>query len=155
MSSLEDSAVAIARQAVDAAGYEVVNLKVDGRRHMRIWIDHDPDGVKVDDCVRVNRAVLHALGDQGIDSGAFHVEVLSPGLDRVLTRDKDYTRFAGSQVVVQLLQKRGDRRKWRGRLIGLVNGKITIKNDDPPHEDLGFAKDEIDEIRIVPNLSKK
>lgn len=154
MSSLEDSVVTIARRAVEAAGFEIVLVKIDGRRHVRIWIDRDPEGVKVDDCVRVNRSVQHALGDEGIDPGAFHVEVLSPGLDRVLTRDKDFVRFQGSQVVVHLSKKRGDRRKFRGRLIGLMDGKVTIKNDDPPHEDLGFTRDEIEEVRLVPNFSK-
>jgi ribosome maturation factor RimP len=155
MSSLEDTATGIARGSVETTGYEVVQVKVDGRRHMRIWIDRDPEGVRVDDCVRVNRAVQHALGDAGIDPGAFHVEVLSPGLDRVLTRDKDFTRFAGSLVVVHLSKKRGDRRKFKGRLLGLVEGKIAIKNDEPPHDDLAFAKDEIDEVRLVPNFPKK
>ena len=155
MSSLEDTATGIARGSVEATGFEVVQLKVDGRRHMRIWIDRDPEGVKVADCVLASRAVQHALGDAGIDPGAFHVEVMSPGLDRVLTRDKDYTRFQGSLVVVHLARKRGDRRKYRGRLLGLVEGKIAIKNDDPPHEDLAFTKDEIDEVRLVPNFSKK
>ncbi|MEZ0229098.1 MAG: ribosome maturation factor RimP [Planctomycetota bacterium] len=155
MSALENAAERLANAAVAAAGFEVVQVKIDGRRHMRIWIDKDPEGVKIADCVACNRAVLHAFGDEGIDPGTFHVEVLSPGLDRVLTRDKDYTRFAGSQVIVLLLNKRGDRRKFRGRLVGLVGGKITIKNDDPPHDDLGFEKAEIDEVRVVPNLSKK
>jgi ribosome maturation factor RimP len=155
MSSLEDSAIGIARGSVEATGYEVVSVKVDGRRHMRIWIDRDPDGVKVDDCVRVNRAVQHALADAGIDPGAFHVEVLSPGLDRVLTRDKDFTRFQGSLVVVHLAKKRGDRRKFKGRLLGLLDGKVAIRNDDPPHDDLAFEKGEIDEVRLVPNIAKK
>ncbi|HZU98090.1 MAG TPA: ribosome maturation factor RimP [Planctomycetota bacterium] len=152
MSSLEDTVVGIARKTVVDTGFETVQVKVDGRRHMRIWIDRDPEGVKVDDCVRVNRAVQRALGDEGIDSGAFHVEVLSPGLDRVLTRDKDFTRFAGALVVVHLAKKRGDRRKFKGRLLGLLEGKVAIKNEDPPHEDLAFTKDEIDEVRLVPNL---
>ena len=154
MSALEDMVTAIAHRAVEAAAFEVVLVKIDGRRHMRIWIDRDPTGVTVEDCVRANRAVRHALQEDGIDSGGFQVEVLSPGLDRVLTRDKDFTRFQGSQVIVQLAKKRGDRRKFRGRLVCLVGGQITIKNDDPPHEDLGFEKDEIEEVRIVPNLSK-
>lgn len=155
MSALEKTVETIANHAVVAAGFEIVQLKIDGRRHMRIWIDKDPEGVNIEDCVKCTRAVKHAVSDEGIDSGAFHVEVLSPGLDRVLTRDKDYTRFAGSHVVVLLLQKRGDRRKWKGRLVGLIDGKVTIKNDDAPHDDLAFAKHEIDEVRIVPDVSMK
>jgi ribosome maturation factor RimP len=154
MSSLEDSVVGIARKTVIETGFETVDVKVDGRRHMRIWIDRDPEGVKIGDCMLVNRAVQRALGDEGIDSGAFQVEVLSPGLDRVLTRDKDFARFQGALVVVHLAKKRGDRRKYKGRLHGLVDGKVSIKDEDPPHQDLAFEKDEIDHVRLVPSLGK-
>jgi ribosome maturation factor RimP len=155
MGSLEDSVTAIARRSIEGAGFEVVNVKIDGRRHVRIWIDREPQGVNVEDCIRCNKAVHHGLDDEGIDSGGFHVEVLSPGLDRELTRDKDFTRFQGSLVVVHLAKKRGDRRKFKGRLLGLVEGKVAIKNEDPPHDDLAFTKDEIEAVRLVPNLQKK
>jgi ribosome maturation factor RimP len=155
MSALEETVVRVARASVEAAGYEIVDVKLDGRRHMRIWIDRDPEGVKIDDCVNVSKHVRHGLEEQGIESGAFHVEVLSPGLDRVLTRDKDFTRFAGSVVYVHLSRKRGDRRKYKGRLVGLIDGKVAIKDDDPPHQDLAFEKDEIAEVRLVPNFTKK
>ena len=155
MSILEDTAIAIARRSIETSGFELVDVKLDGRRHLRIWIDREPEGVKVADCVQCNRAVQRALEEGGLDAGAFHVEVLSPGLDRVLTRDKDFSRFQGAVVVVHLAKKRGDRRKFKGRLLGLVDGKVAIKNDDPPHEDLAFTKDEIDEVRLVPSFPPK
>src|SRR5437763_11397477 len=107
--TLESSVLSIIEKAVPETGCELVDVKIDGRRHVRVWIDKEPEGVKIVDCALVNRAVKHAMVDAGIDEGAFHVEVLSPGVDRVLTRPKDYTRFQGQLVVVHLARKRGDR----------------------------------------------
>src|SRR5258708_32233830 len=122
MTALEASAVAIARRSVDAAGYEVVDVKIDGRRHMRIWIDRDPEGVKVADCIEANRAVRHGLDEEGLDSGAFQVDVMSPGLDRVLTRAKDFTLFLVSQPAVHLSNNSRRRTRVRGRSLKPLHG---------------------------------
>src|SRR5580692_5702309 len=143
MSSLDARVKPIVEKAVKDVGFEVVDVRVDGRRHVRIWIDKDPEGVMVQDCATVNRAVKRAMSDDGIESGAFHLEVLSPGLDRPLTRDKDFTRFQGSLVVVHLARKRGDRRKFKGRLLGLQQGRVAICEEDT-HADMLFERDEID-----------
>ena len=142
---------ALVEKATAGVGFEVVDCKIDGRRHVRIWIDKEPEGIKVQDCATVNRAVKRAFEEDGLESGAFHLEVLSPGLDRPLTRDKDFARFAGSTVWVHLAKKRGDRRKFKGRLVGLRDGLVVIVEAETSQE-LSFTKDEIDETRIVPDL---
>jgi ribosome maturation factor RimP len=149
--SLDSTLKTLIEKATVGAGFEVVDAKVDGRRHIRIWIDREPVGVNVADCATVNRAVKRAFDEEGLDAGAFHVEVQSPGLDRPLTRDKDYTRFGGSAVIVHLAKKRGDRRKFRGRLVGLRGGQVVIVEADTGQE-LSFTKDEIDETRLVPDV---
>jgi ribosome maturation factor RimP len=147
--SLDDLVVGIVRKAIESTTYEVIDVKIDGRRHVRAWIDKEPDGVSVQSCAEVSRTVKHALQEQGIDAGAFHVEVQSPGLDRLLTRDKDFVRFAGSIVVVHLLQKRGDRRKYKGKLIGLRDGKVVV-HDESTMDEVSIGRDEIAEARLVP-----
>lgn len=147
-----DAAVlSLVRKAVESAGFEVIDAKIDGRRHLRVWIDREPDGIKVQDCATANRAVKNAMADQGMDAGAFHVEVLSPGLDRPLTRDKDFTRFQGSTVVVHLAQKKGDRRKYRGKLVGMRDGRVVVREENAS-EDVVIGRDEIAETRLVPEF---
>ncbi len=148
---LDVTITAAVRRAAESLGLEIVDVKVDGRRHVRVWIDRDPGGVKVEDCAAVNRATNRALRDEGLDAGALHMEVLSPGLDRALTRPKDYERFAGSHVSVRLARKRGDRRNWKGRLIGLRDGVVVIREDGASGEET-FRLAEIEEARIVPEV---
>lgn len=138
-------------KAAATTGFEIVDVRIDGRRHIRVWIDKEPEGIKVQDCTTVTKAIKRTFEEDGLEPGAFHLEVLSPGLDRPLTRDKDYARFAGSVVWVHLAKKRGDRRKFKGRLVGLREAKVVIVEQDT-HQEMAFAHDEIDETRIVPDV---
>jgi ribosome maturation factor RimP len=148
---LEATIAALVRRAAESLGFDVIDVKVDGRRHVRCWIDREPDGVKVQDCADVNRAAKRAIAEDGLESGAFHIEILSPGLDRPLTRPKDYERFVGWTVTVRLAKKRGDRRNWKGKLIGLREGKVVIHEEGAPGEE-SFVLDEVAETRLVPDL---
>ena len=86
----------IVNEAVEAAGCEVVQLKQPNRTTVHVMVDREPDGVGVDDLSRLTRALHEAFEQGGLDPGEFAIEVLSPGLDRPLVRDKDFVRFAGS-----------------------------------------------------------
>ena len=54
-------------------------------------------------------------------------------------------------VVVHLAQKRGDRRKFKGRLVGMRDGQVVIHEAETGQE-LSFTREEIDETRIVPDV---
>lgn len=149
---LDEVVTACARTAVESLGFEVVQLRVDGRRHVRVVIDREPDGVRVDDCAAVNRAAKRAIAERGLDPGEFMIEVLSPGLDRPLTRAKDFVRFTGSTVTVRLARKRGDRRNWKGRLVSFVDDRISLREDGAASDET-FSLDEIEEARLVPDLA--
>lgn len=152
--SLEDTVTRLVRRAVEELGFEVVALKIDGRRHVRVWIDKDPGGVKVQDCADVNRAANRIVREDGLDPGAFQLEVLSPGLDRMLTRPKDFERFTGQTITVRIAHKRGDRRNWKGVLVGFRDGNVVLREEGHSNEE-SFRLEEIEESRLVPDLPKK
>jgi ribosome maturation factor RimP len=155
LSGLEAAVEAIVRKSAEAIGYDVIDLKIDGRRHVRVWIDRDPGGVKIQDCVTVNRAANRALEEGGIDPGSFQIEVLSPGLDRPLKRPKDFERWAGSTITVRTSKRRaGERHNWKGKLVGFRDGRVVIHEEGSSSE-TSFALDDIEESRLVPDLGKK
>ena len=109
-------------------GYEIVQLEWAGnaqRPVVRLRVEHrTPDrAVALDDCALVSRR-LEAWIDQGARLPERYVlEVSSPGLDRPLTRDRDFHRFRGRRVAVrgsQVLCGRASR--LEGELLGLVGG---------------------------------
>lgn len=137
-------------EATEAQGFEVVQLKIDAARRVRVWIDREPDGVNLNDCMALARAFKPLLEAEGFDPGSFQIEVLSPGIDRLLVRDKDFVRFAGQPVVLQLkLKAAGERRKYKGKLTGLTNGRIHLQGDD---DSWSFDRREVREVRLDPIL---
>lgn len=120
-------------QRVEALGYELVELKWGGsgrRPLMKIRIDL-PDsiegqGVTVDDCAKVSRAVEPWLDEREGLSERYVLEVSSPGVDRPLVRARDFERFRGERVAVsgdELLAGRA--RRLEGELLGLEEGTDT------------------------------
>jgi ribosome maturation factor RimP len=144
-----DQVAPFLRKIAEDSGFDVIAVKVDGRRHVRMWVDLEPDGVNVDDTTRLSRALGEALETEGLDPGSFQFEVQSPGLDRLLAREKDFVRFAGGEVKVRLHKKRSDRANYTGTLIGWRDGKVVVADGD---KEWTFALDEIREARLVPDL---
>ncbi|MEX0980374.1 MAG: ribosome maturation factor RimP [Gemmatimonadota bacterium] len=93
---------------IEAQGFELVDLEWAGARSrpiMRVRIDL-PDagpgrGVTVDDCAQVSRAVEGWLDELPDFPERYVLEVSSPGVERPLTRRRDWARFAGQKVVVR------------------------------------------------------
>ncbi|MCO5169952.1 MAG: ribosome maturation factor RimP [Planctomycetes bacterium] len=143
--------IALVERAVEAAGFEVVQVKVDARRNVRVWVDREQGGVAVQDCTRLTRRIRDVFEEDGLDPGSFQVEVQSPGLDRLLVREKDFARFAGKQVTVRLRVKRGERRQFKGPLVGLAGGLVRVTEGQET-----FAFDlarEVEEVRLVPEVA--
>lgn len=137
------------RVGLEVFGVDIVDLRIDPSRRVRIWIDREPNPITLDDCAKLNRQLRHLLEDDGFDPDAIHLELQSPGLDRLLTRARDFERFAGEEVKLILKEKTGDRRTWTGTLVGLREGEIILKNGD---QEQTFARRAVKEIRLIPNV---
>lgn len=112
---------------VEALGYELVDFRWGGsgsRPLLRVRIDRPGadvgEGVTVDDCAKVSRALEPWLDGREDLPERYVLEVSSPGVDRPLLRDRDYERFRGEQVAVKghdVLAGRA--RRLEGELLGL------------------------------------
>ena len=84
-----------------------------GRTVLRVLIDK-PDGVTVDDCVRLSEALNDPLDELDPVSGSYGLEVSSPGIERPLLRQADFERFSGRRAEVRTVGPVDGRRRWRG-----------------------------------------
>ncbi len=136
--------------AVTALGFDLVGVEyLQGKQGLlRVYIDH-PDGVSVDDCQAASYQISGVLDVEDPIGGQYSLEVSSPGLDRPLFREQDFARFAGHQVDLRLLAPVEGRRKFKGVLGGLRDGRVVIQMND---EELVVAVDEIDRARLVPDF---
>src|SRR5690606_30185366 len=67
-------------------------------------------------------------GGEELVRGAYNLEVSSPGIDRPLTRAKDFANWAGHEVNVSLDEPVGDHRKLRGELLGIEGDTVAVED---------------------------
>ncbi|NMB45583.1 MAG: ribosome maturation factor RimP [Firmicutes bacterium] len=95
---------------------------------LRVFIDKE-GGVSLDDCEKVSRRLSSRLDDVNPIPGSYSLEVSSPGLERPLTRDAHFERFAGHLVRIKTYAPYQGRKVWEGRLLGLEDGAVMVKAD--------------------------
>lgn len=115
--------------AIEGMGYELVRVHLTGgqRPVLQIMAERG-DGVAmtVEDCADISRAVSALLDVEDPIPAAYTLEVSSPGIDRPLTRLKDFERFAGFEARVETRIAVDGRRRFRGRLDGVADGMVLI-----------------------------
>ena len=129
-------------------GYEVVRVAFRGGRTavLQVMVERtDRAEMTVEDCAGVSRAVSALLDVEDPIGGAYTLEVSSPGIDRPLTRQADFARFAGFEAQIELSVPMDGRRRFRGRLQGLdADGGVRLEMDGTtvvvPYGDIGTAK---------------
>ena len=134
---------------VAALGFELVGVVARGKRSrglIRVYIDHD-EGVTVDDCAQVSHRVTGLLDVEDPIPGEYDLEVSSPGLDRPLFTERDFTRFAGADLKVTLISPVAGRLRFTGTLGGYEDGVVLIDDGGIEH---CFAISRIESARLVP-----
>jgi ribosome maturation factor RimP len=135
---------------IRSMGYELVGVEYHGGGKggglLRVYIDNE-QGITADDCQRVSYQVSGVLDVEDPIPGHYTLEVSSPGLDRLLFRPQDFARFAGKQVRVRLRFPVDGQRRFKGRLLGIVNGTVEIEQDG---ERISLPYEQIEQARLVP-----
>jgi ribosome maturation factor RimP len=134
MSKTRLQMVALLEPAVEALGYELVDLEVNlsGRRSfLRLFIDRLSAVLDVDDPLRRDCAL----------------EVSSPGLDRKLIKPAHFDRFAGRAVEGRFQEMKDGRRRFAGTLVGRSGTNVTIRVENT---DLTVPIGDLEVIRLKP-----
>ncbi len=132
---------------IEQEGGELVDLqwRQEGRQWvLRLFLDK-PNGITLDDCAYFSDRVGATLDDGDKIAKSYVLEVSSPGLDRVIKKDKDFERFAGKPVKLRLKLPENGQRKFSGVLQGLKDGRILVLVDKDMK---AFARETIDELRL-------
>jgi ribosome maturation factor RimP len=113
----------------ESAGYELVRLRLmSGSRSRRLQIMAErPDGeMNIDDCSRLSRAISEVMDAADPIEGDYLLEVSSPGIDRPLTRLKDFATFEGYEARLELDRLADGRKRFRGELAGVEDQNVAI-----------------------------
>src|SRR6056297_1211417 len=118
MSKIVDTVSEIIEPIVEDLGYELVDVefvKEGSDWFLRVYIDQET-GINIDDCTNVSKLISSKLDEVDPITQEYFLEVSSPGIERVLKKDKDLTRFKGSNISIKLFTKYEDKKQFIGKL---------------------------------------
>ena len=139
---LEQRIAAAIAPTIEDLGYDLVRVLVLGRERPTVQIMADrADGqqIAVNDCERITHAVGAVLDVHDPLPGAWTLEVSSAGIDRPLTRPKDWTRFAGHLARVEMQAPVGGRRRFTGTVLGADETAAKLRLEDATDVTLPLA----------------
>lgn len=145
-----DELAALLEPSIERLGFELSDFEAQlgGKGGViRVFIDH-PDGVGLDDCEQVSRAVSAVLDVEDPVPGHYDLEVSSPGLNRKLTKIEHFQRFKGETLKVSMRFPIVGRKRFRGTLVTSDDENIVVEVDGVSHT-LPMAT--IDTARLVPD----
>jgi len=112
-------------------GYEIVRVQITGatgRQTLQVMAER-PDGtMTIGDCADLSASISAILDVEDPIAGRYSLEVSSPGLDRPLTRLKDFETWAGFEARLEMTVPQGGRRRFRGSLRGLEGTEVLLQN---------------------------
>lgn len=148
MSKITDTVAALAAPIVEKQGcrlWDVEFVREAGEWFLRVYIDKE-DGVSIDDCEAVSRALDPLLDEADPIEQSYNFEVSSAGLERALKRPADFQRFMGSYVAVKLYKAANGVKEYLGYLRGYDGGAVTVESKTG--ETYTFEKNEVASVRL-------
>jgi ribosome maturation factor RimP len=139
----------------EAAGYEIVRLRMMGgtqRRRLQIMAERPSDGeMSVEDCARLARAVSEVLDAADPINGEYLLEVSSPGIDRPLTRLKDFETYEGLEARLELDRLADGRKRFKGEIAGVEGDQVGLNTEEDPDHTTYVPFAWITEAKLVLN----
>jgi ribosome maturation factor RimP len=129
---------------VKSLGYELVRVMMIGGSSdptLQVMAERPDTGqLDIADCERISHRLSGMLDLADPIDGSYRLEVSSPGIDRPLTRLKDYSNWSGHEAKITLAEPRGDRRHFTGTLQGLDGETVKLHAKDGQDYDLPFSE---------------
>jgi ribosome maturation factor RimP len=121
----------IVAPTVVGMGYELVRVAMSKGGTLQIMIEPaDGRAMDVEGCAVMSRALSAVLDVEDPIPSTYTLEVSSPGIDRPLTRPKDYARWAGHLARLETAEPVAGRRRFKGTLLGLSDDMVRLRLDD-------------------------
>ncbi|GLK65528.1 ribosome maturation factor RimP [Paracoccus kondratievae] len=137
---------------IEDLGFELVRIRLQGGKTatLQIMADRPEGGINVDDCADISTAVSAVLDVEDPLEDAYHLEVSSPGIDRPLTRVKDFATFEGYEARLETNQPIDGRKRFKGVLAGVEGDEVllNISEGDETHT-IGLNFDWLSDAKLV------
>ena len=131
-SAIDRRMAEIITPVIEDMGYELVRVRLMGGKSatLQIMAEKPDGGIEVDDCADISNAVSAVLDVEDPITDAYTLEVSSPGIDRPLTRLKDFEEFEGYEAKIETHELIEGRKRFKGVLAGVEGGEVLINLDE-------------------------
>lgn len=133
---------------IEDLGFELVRVRLMSGKQttLQIMVDRPGGGIEVDDCAEVSNAVSATLDVEDPILDAYALEVSSPGIDRPLTRLKDFDTYEGYEAKIETTELIDGRRRFKGELAGIESDEVLINISEGT---IGLQFDWLSDAKLV------
>ena len=130
-SEIEKKISAIISPTIETLGYELVRIRLvhGDTATLQIMADRKSGEIDVDDCSIISRDISVLLDIEDPINDAYILEVSSPGIDRPLTRLKDFSNWQGYEVKLETYELINGQRRFKGEIYNIEKDNITLANN--------------------------
>ena len=135
-------------ELIEADGYEVVDVefkKEGSRKVLRIFVDRLDGHITLDEISFITRLVSDRLDEEDFIEEEYVLEMSSPGITRIIKKEKDFIRFAGRKIDVRLFRPVEGRKKFTAVLKGYEEGAVIM---DIEGKELRIPKKDISKVNL-------
>ena len=131
-------------------GFEIVRVRLFGMapKVLQVMAERGDGTMSVGDCSELSHAISPVLDVADPIDGEYRLEVSSPGIDRPLTRAKDFARWAGHEAKIELARLLNGRKRFKGIVRGIESGIVALELADA-HESVALPLQDIAEAKLV------
>lgn len=130
--NIETRVEELLKSIIENIGYELYDVRYEKEGkdyYLRIIIDK-PEGIDINDCENVNNAINDILDEADYIKDQYFLEVSSPGLERVLRKDRHFEKQIGNEISLKFFKPINKQKELNGILEEYDNGELTIKVED-------------------------
>lgn len=122
----------IVTPVIEGLGFELIRLRLQGGRHslLQIMADRPDGGIDVEDCAAISTAVSAVLDVEDPIEENYTLEVSSPGIDRPLTRLKDFDAWEGYEARLETSEQIDGRKRFKGNLRGTEGDEVLVEIEE-------------------------
>ncbi len=133
---------------IEGMGFELVRLRFMGgkTKTLQIMAQRPDGGIEVDECAEISTAVSAVLDVEDPIDENFTLEVSSPGIDRPLTRLKDFESWEGYEAKLETTELIDGRRRFKGILAGTEGDEVLIEVEEGT---IGLKFDWLSDAKLV------
>ena len=137
---------------IEDMGFELVRIRLMSGKTttLQIMAEKPDGGIEVDDCAEISTAVSAVLDVEDPILDAYTLEVSSPGIDRPLTRLKDFDTWNGYEAKLETTELIDGRRRFKGELAGTEGDEVLIEIEEQGETvTIGLQFDWLSDAKLV------